>query len=67
VAVVTGSTGGIGFGIASALAMAGAAIVLNGLGNPAEIDGLCRLLRAQHGVAVRHDGADMRCGNQIAP
>ena len=39
VAVVTGSTSGIGLGIASALAQQGADIVLNGFGDAAEIEG----------------------------
>ena len=47
VAVVTGSTSGIGLGIAAALAEAGARIVLNGRGDMAEIDNLCAVtLRA---------------------
>ena len=36
-AVVTGSTSGIGQGLARALAMRGCDVVLNGLGDPAEI------------------------------
>lgn len=38
VAVVTGSTSGIGLGIATALARQGADIVLNGFGDAAEIE-----------------------------
>ena len=41
VAVVTGSTSGIGLGIARALAHAGADIVINGLGEQREIDFVC--------------------------
>lgn len=41
VAVVTGSTSGIGLGVARALAQAGANVVINGLGDPAEIERLC--------------------------
>lgn len=37
VALITGSTSGIGLGIAKALAAAGAEIVLNGFGDPAAI------------------------------
>jgi 3-hydroxybutyrate dehydrogenase len=59
VAVVAGSTSGIGFGIATALAAAGAMIVLNGLGDPIEIGKLCQLLGASHDVPVRYDDADM--------
>ena len=37
-AIVTGSTSGIGLGIARALAQSGAAVMLNGFGDPREID-----------------------------
>ncbi|MBS0641139.1 MAG: 3-hydroxybutyrate dehydrogenase [Acetobacteraceae bacterium] len=59
VAVITGSTSGIGLGIASALAEAGAMIVLNGLGDAHEIDGLRSALAARYDVSVRYDQADM--------
>ena len=41
VAIVTGSTSGIGLGIARALANAGADVVINGLGEQREIDFVC--------------------------
>jgi 3-hydroxybutyrate dehydrogenase len=59
VAVVTGSTSGIGLGIANALAAAGAMIVLNGLAEPIEAENLCQVMGARHDVPVRFDGADM--------
>jgi len=59
VAVITGSTSGIGLGIASALAEAGAMIVLNGFGDAAEVETLRHVLAARHDVAVRYDDADM--------
>ena len=59
VAIVTGSTSGIGLGIASALAEAGASIVLNGFGDEAEVQNLCHVMAARNDVAVRHDAADM--------
>jgi 3-hydroxybutyrate dehydrogenase len=59
VAVVTGSTSGIGLGIANALALAGATIVLNGLGDMAEIEKICQVLGARYDVPVRYEGADM--------
>ena len=66
VALVTGSTSGIGLGIASALAEAGAAIVLNGFGDAAEIRNLCQVLAARNDVVVRHDPADMADPQAIA-
>ncbi|MEZ5668947.1 MAG: 3-hydroxybutyrate dehydrogenase [Alphaproteobacteria bacterium] len=59
VAVVTGSTSGIGLGIARALAAAGADVVLNGLGERGEIDAIAAGLAADHGVAVAYDDANM--------
>ena len=58
-ALVTGSTSGIGLGIAEALAAAGANVVLNGFGPAAEIEALRRGLAERHGVTVRYDAADM--------
>ena len=58
-ALVTGSTSGIGLGIATALAAQGANVVLNGFGDAAEIERLRAKLAADHGVAVRFDGADL--------
>ena len=59
VAVVTGSTSGIGLGIATALARKGADIVLNGFGDAAEIERIRTRLEAEFGVRVAHDGADL--------
>ena len=58
-AIVTGSTSGIGLGIARALAAAGADIVVNGLGDREEIDFVCADL--QHGCSTRvaYNGADL--------
>jgi 3-hydroxybutyrate dehydrogenase len=58
-ALVTGSTSGIGLGIARALAEQGASVTLNGFGDAAEIERLRRELAGEHGVTVRYDGADM--------
>ena len=58
-ALVTGSTSGIGLGIATALAAKGANVVLNGFGDAAAIETLRAKLAADHGVAVRYDGADL--------
>jgi 3-hydroxybutyrate dehydrogenase len=58
VAVVTGSTSGIGLGIAQALAEAGADVVVNGLGKAEAIDAVCDDL-AVHGGTVIYDGANL--------
>lgn len=58
-AIITGSTSGIGLGIARALAAQGANIVLNGLGDHGEIEALRAALAADHRVDVAFDGADM--------
>lgn len=59
-ALVTGSTSGIGLGIARALAERGCALTLNGFGDAAEIDALCEELADLAGAGVAHHGADMR-------
>ena len=58
-ALVTGSTSGIGLGIAEAFAAQGANVVLNGFGDAAEIELLRARLARQHGVSVGFDAADM--------
>jgi 3-hydroxybutyrate dehydrogenase len=58
-ALVTGSTSGIGLGVASELAARGMNIVLNGFGDAAEIEAQRAALAQAHGVDVVHDGADM--------
>jgi len=66
VAIVTGSTSGIGLGIAHALAAEGAAIVLNGFGPAAEIEALRQDFGARYGVAVRYNPADISKSADIA-
>jgi 3-hydroxybutyrate dehydrogenase len=58
-ALITGSTSGIGLGIARHFAAQGANIVLNGFGDAPEIEKLRQELASQHGVQVRYNGADM--------
>lgn len=57
-ALVTGSTSGIGLGIARALAMQGANIVVNGFGEERVIAGVEKQLQAL-GVRTLYHGADM--------
>ena len=58
-ALVTGSTSGIGLGVARALATEGANIMLNGFGEANEIDRLRSDLASCYGVEVDYDGADL--------
>jgi 3-oxoacyl-[acyl-carrier protein] reductase len=58
-AVVTGSTSGIGLGIAQSLAAQGANIVLNGFGDAAEIDKIRTDIERTHGVRAFYDGSDL--------
>ena len=64
-AIVTGSTSGIGLGIARALAADGANIMLNGFGDPREIEKLRAGLAAEFKVQVAFNGADMSQPAQI--
>ena len=59
VAIVTGSTSGIGLGIARALAAAGADVVVNGLGDPREIDFTCAELEKESGSRIGYNGANL--------
>jgi 3-hydroxybutyrate dehydrogenase len=65
-ALVTGSTSGIGLGIARALATAGADLTLNGFGAAAEIERIRAELAAAGGARVRYSGADMSRGEEVA-
>src|ERR1043165_8039814 len=65
VAIVTGSTSGIGLGIARVLTGKGADIVLNGFGDPGEIEAIRSGIEREHGVRVVYDGADMSKGDSV--
>ncbi len=64
-ALITGSTSGIGLGIARALAKRGCTLTLNGFGDEAEIAHLCEELAATAKAPVAHHPADMRDPDQI--
>ncbi|RMF15082.1 MAG: 3-hydroxybutyrate dehydrogenase [Alphaproteobacteria bacterium] len=66
VALVTGSTSGIGLGLARRLAKAGADLVINGFGDAAEIERTRRAIEEECGVRVIHSDADMRDPAAIA-
>jgi len=66
VALVTGSTSGIGLGIARALGAAGADLMLNGFGDPAAIEHERAGLAAEFGIRATYNPADMARPDQIA-
>ena len=70
VALVTGSTSGIGLAIARALAAEGARVMLNGFGDAGEIAALCQELGAVHDAADMTDPAAIeamieRCSSEL--
>jgi 3-hydroxybutyrate dehydrogenase len=65
VAIVTGSTSGIGLGIAKVLAKQGADIVLNGFGDAKEIEAIRTGIECAHDVRAIYDGADMSKGEAV--
>ena len=66
VAIVTGSTSGIGQAMAKALAEQGANVVINGLGDPAKIEEERAEIAKTYGVEIKYHGADMTKPDQIA-
>ncbi len=65
VAIVTGSTSGIGLGIAEVLAEQGANVVLNGFGDAAEIERTRAELAELHGVTAIYSPADLSEAGQV--
>ena len=64
IALITGSTSGIGLGIAHEMAKAGAHIVMNGFGDADTIEQNRQAIEA-HGVTCIYSGADMTKPDQI--
>lgn len=64
-ALITGSTSGIGLGIAHALAKEGANIVINGLGNAEDIEKTRKSIESGFGVKALYDAGDMTKPDQI--
>ena len=65
-AIITGSTSGIGQGLAQALAEQGVNIILNGFGDPAKIEAERRAMQDATNAAIRYHGADMTKPAEIA-
>jgi 3-hydroxybutyrate dehydrogenase len=64
-AIVTGSTSGIGLGIARAFASAGMNVILNGFGDPQEIERIRRTFESEFHVTAAHSPADMSRPDEI--
>ena len=58
-ALITGSTSGIGLGIAKNFAAKGMNIILNGFGDAVAIEEIRSNMSKEFGVEVRYSGADM--------
>lgn len=65
-AVITGSTSGIGLGIAKAYAKGGANVLLNGFGDAAAIEAERAGIEAAFGVSCRYAPADMTVPAEVA-
>ena len=65
-ALVTGSTSGIGLGIAKNFASKGMNVVLNGFGDASAIENIRANMAKDFGVEVRYNGADMSKAEEIA-
>ena len=64
-ALITGSTSGIGLGIADAFAAQGANIILNGFGDANEVESIRTRIATEYGVEVVYEGADMSRADAI--
>src|SRR5260221_13203339 len=66
-AIVTGSTSGIGLGIAATLAAEGCNVMLNGFGDKAEIERIRSDLPSRHRVETAFSAADTSKPEKLAP
>jgi 3-hydroxybutyrate dehydrogenase len=66
VSLITGSTSGIGLGIARALAKAGSRVVLNGLGSAAQVAEVRTSFASDFGLPTSYSPADMTRPDAIA-
>ena len=64
-AIITGSTSGIGLGMAEAFAKEGMNVMLNGFGDPDAIADIRNRLAREHGIQVGFNGADMTKPDEI--
>ena len=64
--IVTGSTSGIGLGIARAFAAQGCNVMLNGFGDGAQIEKLRAAIAAEHKVTVLYSSADMSKAPEVS-
>lgn len=64
-ALLTGSVGGIGYATAAALAAQGCNVMLNGFGDPDEIEKNRAALETEYGVKARYNNADLRNLSEI--
>jgi 3-hydroxybutyrate dehydrogenase len=64
-AIITGSTSGIGLGIAHAFGKAGMNVMLNGFGDQAEIEAMRANLAREYGVEAAYQAADMSKPDEI--
>jgi len=65
VALVTGSTSGIGLGVARSMAKQGADVVLNGFGHAAEIKALTSSMMKEYNINVSYEAADLSKPEEI--